>query len=124
MKKAIFGFLFIVTLSIFGYQYVFKAPQNVRKATSEFTIDASLFSKEFTDDLQKAEKKYIHKIFTVEGEITDIEEDGIILNNSVYCKFDQKFQSNLNEKIKVKGKYIGYDELFEVIKLDQCSIVK
>jgi len=63
-------------------------------------------------------------IATLAAEITDIEEDGIILNNSVYCKFDQKFQSNLNEKIKVKGKYIGYDELFEVIKLDQCSIVK
>ncbi len=122
MKKLIFGFLIIVILAIFGYQYVFRSAENVGKATSEFTIDATEISDDFKNNLQEAEIKYRDKIFTVEGIITDIEEEGIILNNSIYCKFDEKIKHSKNDQIKVKGKYIGYDDLFEVIKLDQCVL--
>lgn len=122
MKKVIIGAIILISLGIIGYNYVFRAPRDIRNASSEFTVDAIAFSKEFDDNLSEAENKYSNKIFTVEGIITDIENEGITLNNTVYCKFDEKIQFNKNEKIKIKGKYIGYDELFDIIKLDQCSI--
>ncbi len=122
MKKVIIVAIILISLGIIGYNYVFRAPQNISNASSEFTVDAIAFSKEFADNLSEAENKYSNKIFTVEGIITDIENEAITLNNTVYCKFDEKIQFNKNEKIKIKGKYIGYDELFDIIKLDQCSI--
>lgn len=122
MKKVAIVILILIVFGGLGYNYIFRAPQNISKASSEFTVDANQFSKEFTDNLIIAEKRYLNKIFTVEGIITDIEDRALTLNNSVYCKFDLVIQLNKNEKIKVKGKCIGYDELFEVIKLDQCIV--
>ena len=122
MKKAAIIVIILIVLGGIGYNYIFRAPPDIAKANSEFTVGAVDFSKEFTDNLIEAEKKYLNKIFTVEGIITDIEDEAITLNNSVYCKFEFAFQLNKNEKIKIKGKCIGYDELFEIIKLDQCII--
>ncbi len=122
MKKVAIVIIILIVLGGLGYNYIFRAPQNISTATSEFTVDADQFSQEFTDNLNVAEKKYLNKVITIEGTISDIENESITLNNSVYCKFDIVIQLNKNEKIKVKGKCIGYDDLFEIIKLDQCII--
>ena len=48
-----------------------------------------------------------------------------MINNKIFCKFDNIVNKiNINDSIVVKGRCIGYDELLEEIKLDQCSIVK
>ena len=122
MKKVAIVILILIVLGGLGYNYIFRAPQNISKASSEFTVDAGQFSKEFTDNLNEAEKKYLNKVVTIEGTISDTDDESITLNNSVYCKFDTAIQLNKDGKIKVKGKCIGYDELFEVIKLDQCIV--
>ena len=49
----------------------------------------------------------------------------MILENTVFCLFTQKTKEKLiNNKVTVKGKCIGYDELFQEVKLDQCTINK
>lgn len=122
MKKIATVILILIVLGGLGYNYIFRAPLKISDANSEFTVDADQFSKEFTDNLNEAEKKYLNKIVSIEGTISEIENESITLNNTVYCKFDMAIQFDKYEKIKVKGKCIGYDELFEVIKLDQCIV--
>jgi len=41
----------------------------------------------------------------------------------VFCGLDSLTGSNqLNKTITIKGRCIGYDELFGEVKLDQCTL--
>jgi len=43
----------------------------------------------------------------------------------VQCSFESAIQGiNANEQITIKGRCIGYDDLFEIVKLDQSTIIK
>mgnify|MGYP000106091903 FL=1 len=65
------------------------------------------------------------KVVVIEGLITSRDEKGITLSNQIYCQFreDVNFTSlENNQSIKLKGRVIGYDDLLEELKLDQCII--
>lgn len=103
---------------------MFRAPEDVSKATINFTMNATEFVKEFSNDLESSEKKYHDAIVIVEGVVTEVEKDGITLNEGVFCKLSSTIDIKIDTKIKVKGLYIGFDDLFELVKIDQCTIVK
>ena len=70
-------------------------------------------------------KKVLNKTVQVSGIITEINTKNIILDDKVQCSFDSELKNlNLNETITVKGRCIGFDELFDVAKIDQSSIIK
>ena len=53
------------------------------------------------------------------------DNESITINNKIFCNFTKIFSElKVNDPISVKGRCIGYDDLLEEIKLDQCSIVK
>ncbi|HBC03364.1 MAG TPA: hypothetical protein DC015_03990 [Aequorivita sp.] len=67
----------------------------------------------------------MNQTISVTGVITNLEDGAITLDESVYATFDENIpQLTTNEKIMIKGRCIGYDELFEIVKLDQCSLIK
>lgn len=106
------------------YKYAFRAPEDISKAEIDVTINAVELVVEFSDDLSASETKYFEKIIVVDGLITEIESEGVTLNEGVFCKLNDVIDLKVDDKIKVKGLYIGYDDLFEVIKLDQCTIIE
>lgn len=122
MKKIIIIILLII--GFLGYKYAFRAPEDVSKATPKFTVEAVQLAHEFSKNIITADSIYKNKIIEVKGLITEIDGNGYILDEKIFCKFSEKITAKLNDNITVKGLYIGYDDLFEVIKLDQCSIVK
>ena len=66
-----------------------------------------------------------NKIIQITGTITAIQEEGILLNQDIYCQFDDKLiNAAENEVITLKGRVIGFDELLEEIKLNQCIIIQ
>ncbi|MGB0879844.1 MAG: hypothetical protein ACPGTO_04705 [Polaribacter sp.] len=67
------------------------------------------------------------KVVVIDGLITSKDEKGIMVSNQIYCQFreDVDFTSlNNNDSIQLKGRVIGYDDLLEELKLDQCIIQK
>jgi len=59
----------------------------------------------------------------VKGVVTKIKWSYLTLNDKIYCKFEKELPKNvLNTNLKVKGRCIGFDELLEQVKLDQCNI--
>lgn len=103
---------------------MFRASEDVSKAAINFNINATEFVEEFSTDLESSEKKYHDAIIVVEGVVTEVETDGITLDEGVFCKFSSAIDTKVGTKIKVKGLYIGFDDLFEIVKIDQCSIVE
>jgi len=125
MKKKILLFVFTLCLFFLGYNYLFPDHRTINQEEALFNVEASILFDEFIDNSKQAEYKYLNQTITVSGVITSFNPENIMINNKIFCKFDTIMtEININDSTVVKGRCIGYDELLEEIKLDQCSIVK
>ena len=125
MKKKILLFVFTLCLFFLGYNYLFPDHRTINQEEALFNVEASILFDEFIDNSKQAEYKYLNQTITVFGVISSFNTENIMINNKIFCKFDNIVNKiNINDSIVVKGRCIGYDELLEEIKLDQCSIVK
>ncbi len=107
------------------YIYMYKPHRDIQSEAAAFTISASSIAKEFSDDANIAVDKYLNKTITIKGTVSEMEETGITLENTVYCMFDQKVENiKKGTTLSLKGRCIGYDELLELIKIDQCTILE
>jgi len=52
-----------------------------------------------------------------------MDTQSVTLDEAIQCTFNQLPQGlSLDKKVTIKGRCIGYDDLFELAKLDQCSL--
>ncbi|WP_242205156.1 OB-fold putative lipoprotein [Aestuariivivens insulae] len=124
MKKLIVIIIIVIIASIIGYNYIYQDHRNIKEEQAAFTTTAIMLSNEFSIDPSTSEKKYLNKTIEVSGTITAKSDNTITLDNTVFCQLSQNIDIKLspNAPIKIKGRVIGYDDLLEEIKLDQCSI--
>lgn len=115
--------IFILLLGGYiGYNYIYQDHRDIKTETSQFEITAPYLLERFkTNDAEAL----LNQTITVTGVITNLEEGAVTLDESVYASFSEKMSElKVNEKVQIKGRCIGYDELFEIVKLDQCSLLK
>lgn len=130
MGKKVKILLAIVCLIIIGFfavrYYVYHGGErNIQKEEAAFTVSSSVIVGEFTNDVDKANKKYLEKPVAVSGKVSSVEGQGVILDNSVNCNFSKPDVSiKVGQSVTVKGRVIGFDDLLGELKLDQCSISK
>jgi hypothetical protein len=115
-------FVFLI-LGYFTYQYLmFGGGRVVSEEEPVYQVLSNEIKADFSRNLQEANLKYLNKPITVFGEVTSINQNEIIIDSSIICSFTLIDSSvKINEKLLVKGRVIGYDELFGEIKLDQCN---
>ncbi len=125
MKKWKLITLAIIIFAFIGFNYVFKDHRNINKEAPEFKLNAEDLTTEFQINPEKSETKYLNKTISVSGVISEIDKSGVTISNQVFCVFDDKAKLEIkhNQNINIKGRFIGYDDLLEIIKLDQCSII-
>ena len=113
----------ILFLSVyFAYNYMYQDHRDIKEEKAVVLIPASELVSYFNENNSE---KVLNKTVQVSGIITEINTKNIILDDKVQCSFDSELKNlNLNETITVKGRCIGFDELFEVVKMDQSSIIK
>lgn len=125
-KWLIFLLVLTLVLTLGGfvvYQYVYQSHKTTEELNAEFTGTAIDFLSHVQNDFDQWNGKAIE----LSGKITTKDDKGIILNEQIYCQFredvnlaDNNIQEHQN--IKIKGRVIGYDDLLEELKLDQCII--
>ena len=104
-----------------AYQYVFSKPLTANEITAEYQGEAEDFKQLILTDFDQ----WHNKVIQITGTVTAIQEEGILLNQNIYCQFDDKLiDATENEAITLKGRVIGFDELLEEIKLNQCIIIQ
>ncbi|WP_223032799.1 OB-fold putative lipoprotein [Hanstruepera marina] len=123
-KKIIIVLLFVVIVFV-GYNYVFQNHRNIQLENASYKISALTLANEFQENLSGSELKYLDKTIQVSGKISELSNLSITLDETVYCQFldAQNLKFKLKENIQIKGRFIGYDDLLEQIKLDQCHII-
>lgn len=128
MNKTKIKILIILLVISFGPYYIYqnvlyKDARDINNETSMLTITAQNLEKEYNADPSKGDSKYLNKTIEVEGIITEVTDSSMVIDRKVFCKMNEKVKKTLiNKQINVKGRCIGFDDLFEVVKFDQCSI--
>lgn len=119
----IVALLIIVSAGIyFYYGFLFKEARNIQSEMPDYSITASKLLDDYNADPKKADSLYLNKTIEITGIVTKETDSVVILENTVFCLFTQKNPNKLiRKKVKIKGKCIGYDELFQEVKLDQCT---
>lgn len=120
--------LFVVALLVcvgilFAYEYIFKAPISIE----DIEVDYVGTSKEFINIMGADFSYWNNKAVILTGIITTNNLNGIILDEQLFCQFKEKYtpkNMSIDTLIKIKGYVIGYDDLLEEIKLNQCIIIQ
>ena len=114
-------FLLMVIGGIVAYNYVYHDHRDIQDESSKLEIAADGLLNRF----QNNEQDLLNQTITVTGTVTKVEEGAVTLDESVYASFSEaNKRPKLNESVRIKGRCIGYDELFGIVKLDQCSLQK
>jgi hypothetical protein len=123
MKKW-FIIILICVIGFLVYKYVYQDHRNIANESSIYKITAIDISNEFEINSIASENKYLNKTIEVSGEISDKNSQNITIDDKVFCQFSSKIQTVTDTNIIiVKGRFIGYDDLLEQVKLDQCLII-
>lgn len=116
----------LIITTVIGYNYVYQDHRDIESEQTEFTMSSVEINQLFSKNSVAAEQKFLNKTIEVFGLITDINSNDITIEDKIFCQFSNNLETSLNknEKVKIKGRVIGYDDLLEQVKLDQCSINK
>lgn len=123
IKKIIIVCIFILLSCIGIYVYVTKPATDYFTLKSEETFDST---SQFVD----VKEDYLSKIVVITGVVTKIDPVSpfvsITLDSSFVFSFEMtKTEKNffLGEKIKVKSRFVGFDDLFEEYSFTDCNIL-
>ena len=124
MKKKIIIVCITILLSCIGiYVYITKPATDYYTLKSEGTFDST---SQFVD----VQEDYLSKIVVITGVVTNIDPVSpfvsITLDTSFVFSFEMtKTEKNffLGEKINVKSRFVGFDDLFEEYSFTDCNIL-
>jgi len=103
--------------------YLYKDVRNISSEVPSVSLTATELMNQYSANQQKANTDFLNKTIEITGAVTQVADSVITLNAAVMCSFDTKPATTVSSKtVTIKGRCIGYDELFNEIKLDQCTL--
>ncbi len=118
-----FGFIVLLIILFSVYKYIYKPP----KKTEEIEVVFVGNTKDFLLKINTESDKWITKVIQLKGRISSIEDEGLLLDGNTFCQFENKsFLTKLKKDqiVTIKGAVIGFDDLFNELKLNQCIIIE
>jgi len=128
-KKSILVIVFIIVIvlvGVAGYNYVMHGgARDLSNEEASFTLSSKVICHEFSTNIDASNKKYLEKAVAISGKITEINGTEIIVDNSIICILTTKDTTiKQGQEVIVKGRVVGYDDLMQEVKLDQCLVIK
>lgn len=126
MKKGliILGILLIVIAGLYFYAY--RSHRDIASENSDFSVSVATLQKEYSENVDLTNKKYLDKTIEVNGKITsiDLTNHFIVVDSKLTAIFNDSILTNVSPQktIKIKGRFLGYDDLLEEFKMDQVSL--
>ena len=114
--------LVLIIVGVIAYNHIYQNHRDIESESAQFVINATDLANEFLIDPSAAEKKYLNQTIEVNGNITELNDYDLTLDGKIYCQFSSKINFGFNN-VKIKGRFIGYDNLLEQVKIDQCNIL-
>lgn len=125
-KKAAIIIIFIAILGFLGYSYIYKGHRNFASENPMAINSVYELMEDFRKDESSANKKYLDKVIQIKGKVTQVDaaQNTITIDGKLFSSFQANDfkEVKLHDAITVKGRFIGYDELLEECKMDNCAI--
>lgn len=128
MNKTRIKILIFLLVISFGPYYIwqnilYKEARNIDAEKSIVTITAENLENEYALNPSEADLKYLNKTIEIKGIVSEVTDSSMVIDKKVFCKMNKKaIKTLINKPIHIKGRCIGFDDLFELVKFDQCSI--
>ena len=128
MKKIIgISFVILVIVAIGLYFYTYKDHRDIASEEVSFSISTKALQDEFNENDSLFNLKYADKTIEIYGKTSDVDVSNhtIIIDGKVEVVLVDTIMKNieLSKDVKIKGRYVGYDDLLEEFKFDQAVIV-
>lgn len=125
-KKLQYGILIsAVTLAVILYCYVYQNHRNISQEKAAYSMSVPELEKEFTTNDSLALAKFQDQTIRITATITALDHQNnlMVLDHKLLAIFTDSISKNIkiNQKVTVKGRFLGYDELVDEFKMDQCS---
>ncbi|AWH84165.1 hypothetical protein HYN59_03125 [Flavobacterium album] len=115
----------VIALGAAGFYkgYLYKDARDISSEEAASTLEAGKLVGEYKKDAMAADQKYLNKTIEVKGKVTGVSDSVATIDSVVVCGFDMlPKKKSTGKAVTIKGRCIGYDELFGEVKLDQCTI--
>lgn len=125
MKRKLILIGIIVISVVLVYNYIYKEHRDIASEEPAYYVEADELIEAFVINHNTSTTKYLDKTIAVSGFVTHNQEGVITLNTSIVCFFENDVVEHIKEdtKLLIKGRFLGYDELLDEIKLDDCSLI-
>lgn len=121
--------LLLIGLAVIGfglYFYMYKNHRDIATESADYSITVNDLQSEFNKDITFSNKKYLDKTIEVRGKITsiDLPNHYIVIDTKLTAFFSDSVLNtvSLQKQVKIKGRFLGYDDLLEEFKMDQVSL--
>lgn len=108
------------------YQYTFNSShRDISSETASAEVSAQSLQEAFLADETAASANYLDQVVAVSGTITDIEDQSLTLDDLVLVGMENTNNESMatGTSVTIKGRCIGFDELLEMVKIDQATLI-
>lgn len=126
-KKMLIFVVFVIFGGFLLYNYIYKEHRNIANETESFVVTVVDLKEDYSKNDSLANAKYLDKTIVIYGKITsmDLSNKMLMIDTSLAAVIkDDNVELKQNDSIKLKGRFIGYDDLLEEFKMDECSIIE
>jgi hypothetical protein len=129
MKKKILiiSALILVVIAVVGYNIIYKEHRDIKTEQVEFTLTAGKLFNEFSANESQATAKYADKTIAVTGKVTSVDKaSGTVSIDEILSAtmLDKTGDVPQKQQVKIKGRFVGYDDLLGELKMDQVTLIK
>ena len=125
-KILISGLIIASIVTLLVYNYVFNSKhRNIAEEKATVVLSANELHSNFETNESLATTNYLDKVVETTGKITSVEGNDVVLNDGVQVSFTTANveQPKTGTAVTIKGRCVGYDELLELVKIDQATLI-
>ena len=130
MKKNIRFIVLLIILAggFMTYNYLYHGHRNIGSEDPVFTLTVQELHAEFVTNDSLANVTYSNQTIEIDGKVTAYDDASktITIDEKLSAVLKKKSKQTVtpNQMIKIKGRFLGYDDLLGELKMDQVSILK
>lgn len=128
MKKYSIIIIGLIFIGYGIYSYIYQSHRDIASEKGIYRVTVQTIFQEFQQNETKANAKYLDKTIEVTGKVTSIDKENksIVMDDQLYALCSDSIPIALRElsNVKIKGRFIGYDDLLGELKMDQCTIIE
>ena len=127
-KKILITILLFIIIGISVYFYAYQDHRDINTETADYVVTVSGLEKDFASNDSLAYIKYQDKTIELTAQVSSIDTSNksIVLGEKIFATFKDSLPKDIvaGKTLKIKGRFLGYDELLQEFKIDQSSIVR